>query len=115
MAKNDKGEDQNNQQQNPDDHSAQQRQMRFVEQGVKTQYANIFNIGFGAEEVMLVFGNNSVDPNVVLIESKMAVSIKTAKRIAITLGNLLTRYESINGEIDISVPAAATGTKTNIQ
>jgi hypothetical protein len=87
--------------------NAQPRQIRFVEEGVKTQYSNVFNIGFGQEEVVFIFGNHSVDPNVVRIESKMAVSIKTAKRMAVTLGNLLRRYEAIHGEVDISTPKAS--------
>ena len=93
---------------------AQGRQIRFVEEGVKTQYANVFNVGFGAEEVVFLFGNHSVDPNVVRIESKIAVSLKPAKRFAVTLGNLLKRYEAMHGELDISVPKAAQG-KLNIQ
>jgi hypothetical protein len=117
MAKDDKiqGESQNAQEKVGSDRSAQQRQLRFVEEGVKTQYSNVFNIGFGAEEVIFIFGNHSVDPNVVRIESKMAVSIKTAKRIAVTLGNLLRRYEAINGEIDISMPKGMKEDKPNIQ
>ncbi len=94
--------------------NAQTRQIRFVEEGVKTQYANVFNIGFGAEEVVFLFGNHSVDPNIVRIESKMAVSIKTAKRLAVTLGNLLRRYEAIHGEIDIT-PPKSTEEKPHIQ
>jgi hypothetical protein len=90
----------------PADQHGQTRQVRFVEEGVKTNYSNVFNIGFGQEEVIFIFGNRSVDPNVVRIESKMAVSIKTAKRIAITLGSLLRRYEAIHGEVDISAPKA---------
>jgi hypothetical protein len=83
-----------------------QRQVRLVEDGVKTNYSGIFNIGFGAEEVVFIFGNPSVEPNVVRIDSKVAVSLKNAKRIAVTLGNLIRRYEAANGVIDISVPAA---------
>lgn len=93
--------------------NSQQRKMRFVEEGVKTQYSNVFNIGFGNEEVIFIFGNQSLDPNVVRIESKMAVSIKTAKRIAVTLGNLLRRHEAIHGVVDISLPK--TEDKPNIQ
>jgi len=107
MAKNEKdGESQvdkiSEQNQNP-----QKRQIRFAEEGVKTQYSNVFNIGFGAEEVIFIFGTPAVDPSVVRIESKMAVSIKTAKRFAVTLGNLLRRYETANGVIDISGPQTA--------
>ena len=84
-----------------------QRQIRFIEEGVKTQYAGVFNINFGAEEVYLSFGNLSIDPNVVRIESKVAVSLKTAKRLAIALGDLIRRYEAKNGILEISSPKAA--------
>ena len=81
---------------------AMQRQIRFTEERVKTQYAGVFNINFGAEEVYLSFGNLSMDPGVVRIESKVAVSLKTAKRLAIALGGLLQRYEAANGVLVIA-------------
>jgi Protein of unknown function (DUF3467). len=124
MAKNDKIKDDKQNQKAPqqiqDDGRVQQRRLRFVEEGVKTQYSGIFNIGFGAEEVVFIFGNPSVDPNVVRIESKIAVSLKTAKRIALSLGNLIRRYETTNGIIDISPPKGASeqtaaGEKTKLQ
>jgi hypothetical protein len=116
MAKNDRiqSEEQNAEEKVNVDHAAKPKQLRFVEDGVKTQYSNVFNIGFGAEEVIFIFGNHSVDPNVVRIDSKMAVSIKTAKRMAVTLGNLLRRYEAINGVVDIAPPKTAEE-KPNIQ
>ncbi len=82
----------------------QKRRIRFTEEGVKTQYSGIFNVGQGAEEVILMFGNPSIDPSVIRIESKIAVSLKTAKRITLSLGNLIRRYEAINGVIDIAPP-----------
>lgn len=99
---------------NQDQHS-QARQLRFVEEGVKTNYSNVFNIGFGKEEVIFLFGTHAVEPDVVRIENKVAVSIKTAKRFAVTLGNLLRRYEAINGVIDISAPKAAGEDTSKIQ
>ena len=110
MAKNDK-QNQDTQQQIQDAGQKQQRQIRFVEEGIKTLYSGIFNVGFGAEEVVFMFGNPSIDPNVVRIESKIAVSLKTAKRITLSLGNLIRRYEAANGTIDISLPKAANSDK----
>lgn len=80
----------------------QKRRIRFTEEGVKTQYSGVFNLGLGSDEVIFMFGNPSIDPSVVHIESKMAVSLKTAKRIAVSLDNLIRRYEAINGVIDIA-------------
>jgi hypothetical protein len=82
--------------------ATQQRKLRFTDEGIKTQYSGIFNVGLGAEEVVFMFGNPSIDPNVIRIESKIAVSLKTAKRMAVSLGNLIRRYEAINGTIDIA-------------
>jgi len=119
MAKNDKTnvdeKDQKAQQQVQNALPSQPRQVRFVEEGVKTQYSGVFNVGFGAEEVVFIFGNPSLNPNVVRIESKVAVSLKTAKRIAVTLGNMLRRHEAIHGEIDISAPKTANDDKQRMQ
>lgn len=82
--------------------ASQQRRIRFTEEGVKTQYSGIFNVGLGSEEVILMFGNPSIDPNVMRIESKIAVSLKTAKRISLALGDMIHRYEAVNGVIDIA-------------
>ena len=70
-----------------------QRPMRFVEEDVKTQYAGLFNVGFGADEVLLLFCNPSVDPGVI----KVAMSLKNTKRLAVTLGKLLSQYEQMGG------------------
>ncbi len=96
--------------------STRQRQIRFIEDGVKTNYAGVFNIGFGSEEVVFIFGNPSIEPNTVRIESKVAVSLKTAKLMAVTLGNLIRRYETANGVIEIAAPGKAAGNmNTKIQ
>lgn len=96
MAKGDKIDDK------IDQETLQKRSLRFTEEGVKTQYSTIFNAGVGAEEVILMFGNASIDPNVMRIESKIAVSLKTAKRITLSLSNLIRRYEAVNGAINVS-------------
>lgn len=80
----------------------QTRRIRFTEEGIKTQYSGVFNLGLGSDEVIFMFGNSSIDPSVVRIESKIVVSLKSAKRIAASLNNLVRRYEAINGVIDIS-------------
>jgi hypothetical protein len=41
------------------------------------------------------------------VESKVAMSLKNAKRLAVTLGKLLSQYEAANGVIDISAPRPA--------
>lgn len=90
------------------------RPMRFIEESVKTQYAKIFNIGFGQDEVVFVFGNPSFDPNAIQIESKTAVSLKTAKRMALALSNLVRQYEAKNGTI-LMEPGQLKEEKTKVQ
>jgi hypothetical protein len=106
MAKDDVIQDEAVNQKDRETGTIQQRRVRFVDEGVKTQYAGIFNIGFGSDEVVFIYGNPSVEPNLVRIDSKVAVSLKTAKRIAVSLGNLIRRYEAANGVIDIAAPNA---------
>ncbi len=77
----------------PDVPDRQTKQLRFVEENVVTQYAGIFNISLGADEAVFIFGNPSIDPNIIRIESKTAVSLKTAKRFALSLAGLIKRYE----------------------
>jgi hypothetical protein len=116
MAKGDIIQEEVNNQKVPDTKTVQQKRMRFSDEGIKTQYAGIFNIGFGMEEAVFIFGNPSVEPNLVRIDSKIAVSLKTAKRMAVLLGNLIRRYEATNGVIDIAPPTAtSTEGKTKIQ
>ena len=59
--------------------------------------------------------NRLLDPRTVRIESKVAVSLKTAKRMAVMLGNLIRRYEAANGTIDISAPQPANEERIKIQ
>lgn len=119
MGKNDKmkvdEKEQKAQKQVQNDRASQPRQVRFVEEGVKTQYSAIVNIGFGAEEVLFIFCNPSMSPNVVRTESKVAVSLKTAKRIAVTLTNMLRRHEAIHGEINISASKTSNADKQKMQ
>ena len=85
-----------------DERQPKRREMRVIEEGVKTLYSGTYNISLGPDEVTFVFGNRSLDPSVMRIESKIAVSLKTAKRMAITLGDLIRRYETSNGPIDLT-------------
>lgn len=115
MTKDDIIRDEINDQKDRDNRSTQQR-VRFADEGIKTQYAGIFNIGFGLDEVVFIYGNPSIEPNLVRIDSKVAVSLKTAKRMAVTLGNLIRRYEAAHGVIDIAAPNVTdTSDKPKIQ
>src|SRR5512139_1008244 len=84
------------------DNRAKRMQISFVEEGVQILYAGVFNIGVGEDEVVLTFGNQSIDPNVVRIDSKVAVTLRTAKRMAVAISDIIRRYETRNGVIEIS-------------
>lgn len=43
-----------------DDRQPKRKEMRIVEEGVKTHYSGTFNISLGPDEVMFVFGNRSL-------------------------------------------------------
>jgi hypothetical protein len=92
-----------------DKNQEDRKEMRIVEEGVKTLYSGTYNISVGPDEVIFAFGNRSLDPSVMRIESKIAVSLKTAKRMAITLGDLIRRYEAQNGFIEITSRKSASG------
>ncbi len=64
-------------------------------------YAGVFNIGAGQDEVVLTFGNQAIDPSVIRIDTKIAVTLRTAKRMAIVLSDIIRKYETKNGEIEI--------------
>ena len=76
-------------------------------QKMKTMYAGVFSTDLASDEVVFIFGNPAMGPHSIQIESRVTVSLKTAKCLAVTLGNLLKRYESENGVVDISGPQMA--------
>jgi len=80
--------------------------MRLVEEGVNTLYFTFFTAALGPEGVALNFGNQSLDANTIRIQSKMVVSLKMAKRLNMALGDLIRKYETQNGVIDISAGRA---------
>lgn len=69
---------------------------------VVPQYAGICNVGLGADEVVLLFCNKGIDPGIVRVESKVALSLKNAKRLAAAMNNLISRYEAANGVIELA-------------
>ncbi|GEM_PF-5449586 len=80
---------------------SRQGQISFIEDGVQILYAGVFNIGAGQDEMVLTFGNQAIDPSVIKIDTKIAVTLRTAKRMAIAMSDIIRRYETKNGEIEI--------------
>jgi hypothetical protein len=91
-----------------------QRQVRIGidEHDMTSVYANAFRTNGTAEEVMLDFGLNLVNPAqgqenrpdlVFQVSQRMILNYYTAKRLAITLGQLIRRHEEQFGELELDM------------
>lgn len=99
--------------------TGQQRvQLRIDERDLDTSYANAFRTNGTAEEVILDFGFNQVVPAqqaqqaegqeqvpqiLFKINNRILLNYYTAKRLAITLSQLIRRHEEQFGELELDV------------
>ena len=74
---------------------AGQRTIRLTDEGVKTLYANVFSVIGDQDDIMLMFGTQFGNANVIRIHSKIVVNARNAKRIALSLAEVIRRYEAI--------------------
>ncbi len=81
----------------------QTTEIQIRDPGKATHYANFFTATGGQDGVMISFGNLFGTQPVVTLESKVVLSLKNAKRLALSLGQFIRQYEERYGEIDISV------------
>lgn len=92
----------------------QQVRVRIDERNMNTSYANAFRTNSTAEEVMVDFGLNLVgnapgadgqsQPEILFrINERVVLNFYTAKRLAITLGQMIRRYEEQFGEMELDV------------
>ncbi|MFO8014173.1 MAG: DUF3467 domain-containing protein [Phycisphaerae bacterium] len=90
----------------------QQVRLRLDERNLHTSYANAFRSDATADEVMLYFGLNLVNPvaaqqgNPEIIfqaNERIIMTYQTAKRLALTLGQVIRRHEDQFGEIELDV------------
>ena len=92
----------------------QQIRLNIDERNLKTSYANAFRTNGTAEEVILDFGLNLVGPPVqqdggqmpqivFQINERIVLNYFSAKRLAITLSQLVRRHEEQFGEIELDV------------
>lgn len=95
----------------PAGQEGQQIQVMLVEQDVKTIYANAYRIHPAAEEVVIDLGFNMPNPNpqqpnsmVLKITDRAVLSYVNAKRLVLSLQQLIKRYEQQFGEIDVRGP-----------
>lgn len=93
----------------------QQIKVAIDERNMQTAYANAFRTNGTAEEVMLDFGLNIVNPTnpavaqenqpqiIFRINDRIIMNYYSAKRLAITLGQLIRRHEDQFGELELDV------------
>ncbi len=93
----------------------QQIRMHIDEREMRTSYANAFRTNAMAEEVMLDFGVNLVNPVpqqpaqqvqaeiVFKVNERVILNYYSAKRLAITLGQMIRQHEQQFGEIELDV------------
>jgi hypothetical protein len=90
----------------------QQIRLRVDERNMATSYANAFRTNGTAEEVMLDFGLNLVVPSaqqqgqpeiLFQINDRIVMNYYSAKRLAITLSQLIRRHEEQFGELEMDV------------
>ena len=89
-----------------------QVQLRIEEADMETTYANAFRTNGTPEEVMLDFGLNLAAPGaqqqarpeiVFTVNQRVVLNYFSAKRLAITLGQIIRRYEQQFGELELDV------------
>jgi hypothetical protein len=88
--------------QQADQQAEGQRQLQLQDLGKPTHYANFFAVGGGRDAVMLTFGNLFGGGGVVQVETKLVLSPMNAKRLAVSLGQLIRRHEERFGEIELT-------------
>lgn len=90
----------------------QQIRLRMDERNMTTSYANAFRTNGTAEEVMLDFGINTMTPAqqqggqgeiVFQVSNRIVMNYYSAKRLAITLSQLIRRHEEEYGELQLDV------------
>ncbi len=104
----------------PDDNVQQQAgrqvQLRLDERQMETTYANAFRSNGTAEEVMLDFGLNTPvpvqrdKPEIVFrVTNRIIMNYYSAKRLAMTLTQIVRRHEEQFGELEMDVTKRRTG------
>ena len=83
----------------------QERRIQLRDIGNATTYASFFSISAAQDAILFNFGNQLGQPDVVQLETKVVLSPRNAKRLAVSLGHVIRRHEEQHGEIDIRPPA----------
>ncbi|MBL7132685.1 MAG: DUF3467 domain-containing protein [Phycisphaerae bacterium] len=92
--------------------AGQQVRLRLDERNLHTSYANAFRSDATPDEVMLYFGLNLINPvaaqqgNPEIIfqaNERIIMNYAMAKRLALTLGQVIRRHEEQFGEIELDM------------
>lgn len=98
------------------DSGAPNVQLMLDERDMKTTFTNAYRIHTTAEEVVVDFGFNMLNPNpqtgqqqmLFKVTDRMIMSYSTVKRLTGSLTQLIRRYEQQFGEIPTQQPTAGT-------
>ena len=94
--------------------AGQNIQVNLDEREMRTMFANAYRIHTTAEEVVLDLGFNMPDPNprggqgqhlLFKVTDRVIMSYANTKRLAMSLGQLVKRYEQQFGEIPVQQQA----------
>jgi len=89
-----------------------QIRLRINDQDMSTSYANAFRTNGTADEVLLDFGLNLISPParqedqpeiLFKVNDRIIMNYYSAKRLAITLSQLIRRHEEQFGELEMDV------------
>jgi hypothetical protein len=96
----------------------QQIQLRIEESRMKTSYANTIRTTTTPDEVVLDFGMNMPMPTpdgqqaiMFDVGSRVVLNWRGAKRLAISLGQVIRQFEQVNGEIPLGPAPTASAPK----
>lgn len=89
----------------------QQIQLSINESRMRTSYANTIRTSTTPDEVVLDFGMNMPMPSpdgkpmlVFDVSSRVVLNWRGAKRLAISLSQVIRQFEEQNGEINLNAP-----------
>lgn len=95
----------------------QQIQLRIDESKMTTAYANTIRTSTTQDEVIMDFGLNMPVPGpdnqpmlLFTVGSRVVMNWQGAKRLAISLGQIIRQFEEQNGEIQLQGPGRRQGT-----
>lgn len=96
----------------------QQIQLRIDEQRMKVVYANTIRTTTAPDEVVLDFGLNmplqGPEGQMAMqfdVGSRVVLNWRSAKRLAMSLGQVIRQFEQANGEIPLNPPQGPGGPK----